>query len=66
MFTGVGRFTVICVQINLTPNVRLGRKQDILSAITDVRFVPTAEIGSITLAGGVACDLAAGHTRTTG
>jgi hypothetical protein len=30
-----------------------------------VRFVPIAGIGSVTLVG-VACDLAAGHTLTTG
>jgi hypothetical protein len=31
-----------------------------------VRFVLKADIGSIRLVGGVACDLAAGHTLTTG
>jgi hypothetical protein len=41
-------------------------KADIETQSRHVRFVPKADIGSIRLVGGVACDLAAGHTLTTG
>jgi hypothetical protein len=41
-------------------------KADIMECDRHVRFVLKADIGSIRLVGGVACDLAAGHTLTTG